>query len=78
MKDTSRSLCYPVYVVIVFYLVKQSAKPLGFLFIFDFSLDIDIEHCVKRHENLKLSKEQLNVGKFVPYKFFMWGGGALK
>ncbi len=32
MKDTSRSLCYPVYVVIVFHLVKQSAKPLGFLF----------------------------------------------
>ncbi len=33
VKDTSsRSLCYPVYVVIVFHLVKQSAKPLGFLF----------------------------------------------
>ncbi len=32
MKDTSRSLCYPVYVVIVFHLVKQSARPLGFLF----------------------------------------------
>ncbi len=32
MKDISRSLCYPVYVVIVFHLVKQSAKPLGFLF----------------------------------------------
>ncbi len=32
MKDTSRSLCYPVYGVIVFYLVKQSAKPQGFLF----------------------------------------------
>ncbi len=31
VKDTSRSLCYPVYVVIVFHLVKQSAKPLGFL-----------------------------------------------
>ncbi len=31
MKDTSRSLCYPAYVVIVFHLVKQSAKPLGFL-----------------------------------------------
>ncbi len=34
VKDTSRSLCYPVYVVIVFHLVKQSAKPLGFLFTF--------------------------------------------
>ncbi len=33
MKDISRSLCYPVYVVIVFHLVKQSAKPLGFLFL---------------------------------------------
>ncbi len=31
MKDTSRSLCYPVYVVIVFHLLKQSDKPLGFL-----------------------------------------------
>ncbi len=34
VKDTSRSLCYPVYVVTVFHLVKQSAKPLGFLFVF--------------------------------------------
>ncbi len=34
VKDTSRSLCYPVYVVIVFHLVKQSAKLLGFLLIF--------------------------------------------
>ena len=34
VKDTSRSLCYPVYVVIVFHLVKQSAKPLGFLLFF--------------------------------------------
>ncbi len=33
MNDTSRSLCYPVYVVIVFHLVKQSAKPLGFFFL---------------------------------------------
>ncbi len=32
VKDTSRSLCYSVYVVIVFHLVKQSVKPLGFLF----------------------------------------------
>ncbi len=32
VKDTSRSQCYPVYVVIVFNLVKQSAKPVGFLF----------------------------------------------
>ncbi len=32
VKDTSRSLCYPVYVAIVFHLVKQSAKPLGSLF----------------------------------------------
>ncbi len=31
MKGTSRSLCYPVYVVVVFHFVKQSAKPLGFL-----------------------------------------------
>ncbi len=31
MKDTSVSLWYPVYVVIVFHLVKQNAKPLGFL-----------------------------------------------
>ena len=31
VKDTSRYLCYPVYVVIVYHLVKQSAKPLGFL-----------------------------------------------
>ena len=35
VKDTSRSLCYPGYVAIVFHLVKQSAKPLGFLFITD-------------------------------------------
>ncbi len=48
VKDTSRSLCYPVYVVIVFHLVKQSAKPLGFLFflifftiMFSFSLTWD-------------------------------------
>ncbi len=34
VKDISRSLCYPVYVVIVFHLVNQSAKPLGFLFFF--------------------------------------------
>ena len=34
MKDTSRSLCYPVFVVIVFHLVKQSAKPLVFFFKF--------------------------------------------
>ena len=34
VKDTSRSLCYPVYVVIVFHLVKQSTKSLGFLFPF--------------------------------------------
>ncbi len=32
VKDTSRSLCYQFYVVIVFHLVKQRAKPLGFLF----------------------------------------------
>ncbi len=32
VNDTSRSLCYPVYVVIVFHRVKQSAKPLGCLF----------------------------------------------
>ncbi len=32
VKDTSRSLCYPVLCGHnVFYLVKQSAKPLGFL-----------------------------------------------
>ncbi len=36
VKDTSRSLCYPVYVVIVFHLVKQSAKPHGFLGFFFF------------------------------------------
>ncbi len=30
VKHTSRSLCYPV-LCIVFHLVKQSAKPLGFL-----------------------------------------------
>ncbi len=29
--STGTSLCYPVYVFIVFHLVKQSAKPLGFL-----------------------------------------------
>ncbi len=34
MKETSRSLCYPVYVVIDFHLVKQRARPLGFLFVF--------------------------------------------
>ncbi len=27
VKDTSRSLCYPVYVVIVFHLVKQTPSP---------------------------------------------------
>ncbi len=35
VKDTSRSLFNPVYVVIAFYRVKQSAKPLGFLLIFE-------------------------------------------
>ncbi len=34
VNDTSRSLCDPVYVVIVFHLVKQSTKPLGFLLLF--------------------------------------------
>ncbi len=38
MNDTSRSLCYPVYVVIVFHLAKQSAKPLGFLLLFTVTL----------------------------------------
>ena len=32
VKDTSRSLRFPVYVVIVFHLEKQSAKSLGFLY----------------------------------------------
>ena len=31
VKDTSRPLCYPVYVATVFHLVKQSTKDLGFL-----------------------------------------------
>ncbi len=53
MKYTSRSLCYPVYVVIVFHLVKQSAKPLGFMFSFSLTWEPMEAQSSKRYPSLK-------------------------
>ncbi len=56
MNDTSRSLCYPVYVVIVFHLVKQSAKPLGFLFGVTGNFKTSAPNCPQMTLNTKTSK----------------------